>query len=284
MARVLGNPMGELRGKLAGSVYSRNRAGQFVRGYVHPAQANSQAQLDARASFGTASQLWRSLNSVNKQSYNNFAVAVYNPLTKTNTGQFTGQQTFIGINQSAQISQNKTIPGDFALTPGGASLAKTDIAFQAPLTAPALSVQPTVPANGSGLPIPLGVACLGLTTAGIMDLQLTFGATGVGIATGDLRDGNGKPFAVGVYCSDTVPFSGATPKNKWNKFLGNTPVPNFTTNLTAGLLTLYWDGGGNVWNNFKSAPQVGEWVLLTFIVIGADGTQATVGSAYQIVT
>jgi hypothetical protein len=59
MARVLGNPMGELRGKLAGSVYSRNRAGQFVRGYVHPAQANSQAQLDARASFGAASQTWK---------------------------------------------------------------------------------------------------------------------------------------------------------------------------------------------------------------------------------
>jgi hypothetical protein len=255
-----------------------------VRGYVHPAQANSQAQLDARASFGSSSQLWRTLNSVDKQSYNNFAIAVYNPLTKTNTGQFTGQQSFIALNQSAQTSQTKTIPGDFSLTAGGTPLAKTDIAFQALATAPANSVQPTVPANGSGLPIPLTVACGTLTSAGIMDLQLNFGITGAGIATGDLRDGNGKPIAIGVYCSDTVPFSGATPKNKWNKFLGNTPIPNFTTNLTAGLLTLYWEGGGNVWQNFKSAPQAGEWVMLTFIVIGADGTQATCNSVYKIVT
>jgi len=281
MGRILGNPFGEIRGKVGGTVFSRNRAGQFMRLYVHPAQANSIAQLNARASFGTASQTYSGIGGLDKQSWANFAIATYNPLTKTNTGQFTGQQAFIGINQSAQMSESKVLAGDWAYTPGGTALAKTDIHYQAPATAPTVSIKPTVKQDPSGLPMPLGVVCTSLNAYGNIKLQINFGITGAGILAGDMVDGNGNYFGIGVYCSDVVNFLDAKPKNKWMRFLGNTVVPNFTANLTAGTTNLYYESGTDTFADFKSFPILGDYVLLTFVSIGVDGTQATIASSYK---
>lgn len=284
MARVLGNPFGELRGKAGGSVFSRNRAGQFMRVYGKPAQANSDAQTSSRATFGMASQSYSALTTLSRSTYENFALNVYNPLRKTNIGQYTGQQAYIAQKQSVEQSIIQTILCDFEPLGGGTPHPYTDLGFSVGVTAPVQTVQPTVPPATGGVPLPLSFNVNSLTSIGVMDFDILFGLTGMGIAAGDLRDFNGKPFAIGFYLSDPLKNANSRPKNKWFQFAGNTPVPNFTTNLPAGTLGLSVPLFQINLTRFKSFLAVDNFVQVTCVQIGNDGTQATVGSQYVQVT
>lgn len=280
MARILANPFGELRGKAGGSVFSRNRAGQFMRVYVKPAQANSVQQLTARGNFGAQSQAYSTLGTTQKGSWANFATNVYNPLRKTNVGQYTAQQSYIAINTSVQSSASKIVTGTWCTL--GTTTAKpyTAIPFTTSYNAPNTSVQPTVQAATGLGAIPLN--CNNLVAANYHSLKfdLNFGATGVGILAGELVDGGGKAFTVGMYYSDPLKFNGSRPKNKWQNFVGNFEVPDFTTAFTGGELGVTLNMTDFDFSGWKRIPQSGDIFLVTFLAIGVDGTQATINSDY----
>lgn len=284
MARILGNPFGELRGKAGGSVFSRNRAGEFMRVYVKPAQANSVAQLTARASFGSASQLYRTRTPLTQQTWKDFALTTYNPLRRTNVGQYTGQQAFIAINQSAQMSQAKTLNTTWKLLGGGATQANTSNAYSCPSSAPGTTCIPQVFAASGGGTLPLLTDFLTFSLTTGLKVNLNFGATGIGKLAGQLTDANNKAFGVGFYMSDPVSFNNQRVKNKWYAFLGNTNQPTFTTPLVAGLLGLEMNCALPSITGYKSFPTAGQWVLMTAVQVGIDGTQATIGSQYIQVT
>ena len=280
MARVLGNPFGELRGKVGGIVFSRNRAGQFTRGYVKPAQANSVAQANARLNFGDASQQYSALTSFNKIQWQTFANAVYNPLRRTNIGQYNSQQAYIGIKQSAKMSQEKIITTVFEPLGGGAAHVYTGIDFTTSQSAPAFTVVGTVTGTGTAGPIPMFTSNIVLTAAGNLAFKLNFGTTGVGKAVGDLVDSNGKPFAVGFYASNPLKFDAQVPKNKYFMFLGNTNIPNFTTNLPDGTLGISVTNMQINYLDFKQWVVAGNWVVITALAIGSDGTQIRISEQY----
>jgi len=280
MARVLGNPFGELRGKVGGIVFSRNRAGQFTRGYVKPAQANSVAQANARLNFGDASQQYSALTSFNKIQWQTFANAVYNPLRKTNIGQYNSQQAYIGIKQSAKMSQEKIITTVFEPLGGGAAHVYTGIDFTTSQNAPAFTVVGTVTGTGTAGPIPMFTSNIVLPATGNMSFDLNFGTTGVGKLAGDFVDSNGKAFAVGFYLSEPLKFNGQSAKNKYFMFIGNTPIPNFTTNLPDGTLGVEVSNMQIAYQDFKQWVVPTQWVLVTSLAIGQDGTQVKISEEY----
>ena len=58
------------RGKINGSVASKNRSGAYVRTKVTPVNAQSTAQMQVRSNFATISALWRGLTDQNRASWN----------------------------------------------------------------------------------------------------------------------------------------------------------------------------------------------------------------------
>lgn len=60
----------EIRNKLNGSVFARNRGGAYIRNKVTPVNPKTQAQVLARARLSQFSQKWRSLTQAQRDAWN----------------------------------------------------------------------------------------------------------------------------------------------------------------------------------------------------------------------
>lgn len=60
----------DMRNKLNGSVFSKNRAGSYLRNKVTPVNAQTVAQTGARAKLTTYAQAWRALTEEQRQAWN----------------------------------------------------------------------------------------------------------------------------------------------------------------------------------------------------------------------
>lgn len=70
----------EIRNKLNGSVFARNRGGAYIRNKVTPVNPKTQAQVLARARLTQFSQRWRTLTEAQRSAWN----AATNAWAKTN--------------------------------------------------------------------------------------------------------------------------------------------------------------------------------------------------------
>lgn len=66
----------EMRNKLNGSVFSKNRAGNFLRNKVTPTNPQTFAQMQVRAVFGFVSQAWKGLTADQVAGWNSLASTV----------------------------------------------------------------------------------------------------------------------------------------------------------------------------------------------------------------
>lgn len=88
----------EMRNKLNGSVFSRNRGGAYLRNKVTPLNPQTAAQVEARSLLATFSQAWRALTQVQRDAWNS---AVSNWTTTDVFGDSvkpTGATLFIRLN------------------------------------------------------------------------------------------------------------------------------------------------------------------------------------------
>jgi hypothetical protein len=67
--KFLSSILSSASGSVAGSTYSRNASGAYIRNRSVPTNPNTLAQQAARASFGSASNVWRSLTAAQKQTF-----------------------------------------------------------------------------------------------------------------------------------------------------------------------------------------------------------------------
>lgn len=88
----------EMRGKLNGSVFSRNRGGAYLRTKVTPSNPQTPSQLGARSLLASLSQQWRTLTVVERAAWN--AVVENFPSVDVFGDQRipSGQQLFIRLN------------------------------------------------------------------------------------------------------------------------------------------------------------------------------------------
>lgn len=62
-------------GSVAGTTYSRNRYGQYIRTRATPVNPNTSAQSLVRSRFTTVAQAWRNLLAVSRQNWESYAIA-----------------------------------------------------------------------------------------------------------------------------------------------------------------------------------------------------------------
>lgn len=71
MAKIkFGSFVTDMRNKVGGTVYSKNRGGAYTKNKVSPAQPNTAAQTTARTRMTTYSQGWRSLTAAQQAAWN----------------------------------------------------------------------------------------------------------------------------------------------------------------------------------------------------------------------
>lgn len=72
MAKIkFGMMMTDARGKLGGQVFSKNRAGAYVRTKVTPSNPRTISQMESRSILGTLSAGWNALTDAQRASFNN---------------------------------------------------------------------------------------------------------------------------------------------------------------------------------------------------------------------
>lgn len=120
MALVKPSIAGELSGKIAGTVYARNRAGSYARSWAKPVNPNSPAQSDRRSSFGYTSSMWGMLTEAQRDEWNGYASL----LTRLNRfGESytpTGRQVYMEIGGNLMLIGNSPLmtPPGTTISPG----------------------------------------------------------------------------------------------------------------------------------------------------------------------
>ena len=96
------NLVNDIRGAVAGNVFSRNRSGAYVRGRTTPLNPQSPAQMAARSAFGALTQQWRNLTVAARAAWN-AAVEDYPYLNKLGQSRlYSGEQLYIKLNRNLQ--------------------------------------------------------------------------------------------------------------------------------------------------------------------------------------
>jgi hypothetical protein len=105
MAKVLFSGIAgvDIRNKLNGSVFSKNRAGAYIRTKVTPVNPQTDAQQAARNRLSTNSQAWRGLTETQRQGW--IDAAINFPYTDIygQTKTLSGQQLYVKLNSNLNL-------------------------------------------------------------------------------------------------------------------------------------------------------------------------------------
>ena len=90
--------VGQVSGRLGGSIFSHNRGGPYIRNGAIPVSSMSEYSLAVKAAFGAASQAWRSLTDDQRQAWKTWAGT--NPVTNRlgSSTVLQGNAAFVSLN------------------------------------------------------------------------------------------------------------------------------------------------------------------------------------------
>lgn len=97
-----GQIIAEARGSLAGTVFSRNTAGSYMRQKVSPVQPQTPAQLGVRALLTTTSQAWRGITAAQRLAWITVAETFTNINVFGDNVPLTGFGLFVKLNRDLQ--------------------------------------------------------------------------------------------------------------------------------------------------------------------------------------
>lgn len=148
MAKIkFGAMMVDARGKLGGHVFSKNRAGAYVRSKVTPSNPQTADQVAQRALLASASQSWRGLSEAERLAWNG---AVQNYATTNVFGDIVNPT---GATLHTRLNINVALVGGAALTTPPLPVGITS---PAGLTLTAAAGTPTFEVAWTGGAVPAG--------------------------------------------------------------------------------------------------------------------------------
>ena len=140
----------EIRGKLNGTVFSRNSSGAYVRNKVTPVNPNTPFQSNVRADFTTVAQDWRDLTVAERNAWNQGVVAF------SHTDIFGDNVPLSGFNLHQSLNLNLLAVGQAVITapplPGTVfNFTSASLAADFTLQTVTLTYAPAIPAGTSVL-------------------------------------------------------------------------------------------------------------------------------------
>jgi hypothetical protein len=285
MALVIGNPFGELKGRIGGTVFTKNKAGQIARVYRTPVSSRSQAQNIVRQSFQNVSKSWKNLIAPIGSYWQTFATSVYAPLKRTNHGQYSGYQAFVACQQAAANSNKWITPVSIVSDTSGGPLGLTQVPWSQFTNPEEVSIQPNL--HDTNLPAKnITIANVTISQVGAVVLRLQWipvGLTGLGGSI--FIDANSLPMGFIVYISDPISNPGNTPKHQFKQIICSTGHMLITTpNLNTSHYADFTFSANPLLTNSKQFPSTGHYVLLSVVNISPLGTQSLIGSRVTVIS
>lgn len=265
-----------LSGKRGGSVFSRNRAGAYVRQWVRPINPNTIAQQNARTNFGLSSNQYHSLSDPAKALWNAFS-AFYNPKGVTLPSSLSGFNVFIAMNNTAKNAHDNEWTYDVKKNGAGSPLAKTNNSFVQSSVAPSSQLISTYTYDAGIAPLLIlpGDVNIVYNASGSftfsIDLQANPSVTsGTGV-TNPLTDTNGQQYGFAFYMSKGVQQAHNFKANPEMQLLGS--ITNFELASAPTTITTYNISGSASINptNYQTTPNAGEIVQITMYQVGING-------------
>lgn len=124
-----GNVVVDMRGKIAGNVYSKNKGGAYSRVRVVPSNPQTSYQSDVRADFTTLSQGWRGLTDAQRLSWVQ-AVSNYARINRVGDAHnLSGNSLYVSLNKNlldVGIASNALAPAPQSVSSVAVSTAVAD--------------------------------------------------------------------------------------------------------------------------------------------------------------
>lgn len=237
MARVLGGSFGELRGKLGGQVFSRNRRGMYVRAYAVPVNPNTESQAIARNDFTSTVGGWHTLDDAQKNLWSTYAINYFSSKRLGNlSGAHSGINAFVSLRNTLLNASRKAIAlldldVDINGTPVTVLTRETIIL---PTLPPA---QPFQPIMARGDYAVAGVASASFSNLGVGSMSFNLNYTGGSgptptppspISTNLFEDANESNMGIAIFASN--------PLAQASQFVQN---PNLVLISSTGLISGY---------------------------------------------
>jgi hypothetical protein len=285
MAKIIGFTYGELRGKIGGTVFSRNKAGAYARARVTPVNPQTVRQQTARYSFGNNSILFQALSGSVKDCWETFARTHFNPLKGNSTGIYSGGNAFVALRSSVNQGNNyRLLP---TVTSGVTAVTATAIAYSLVSDPPAQPSSSTIIASDN-VAYPINVENIEVLSNG----NFKFSVVPQGVPAGSsatfdaLRNQESQLFGIGLYASNNLKFEGAKPNTALKINFGDTGVIN-SLETTTGAAPLPITNGlivesSSVVNkdNTRDFPCEGDYILVTPFIRTIDGAQKLMSPQY----
>lgn len=110
--------LGNISGKLAGSVFAFNKAGFYIRSFRSPVQPNTINQLTARGIFAASVSIWHSLDDMLKGRWNAFATSAFKAKHPVTGMIYSGYNAFVSLmNQASYLASKMASNPTEVLTP-----------------------------------------------------------------------------------------------------------------------------------------------------------------------
>lgn len=270
-----------LSGKLGGSVFSRNKAGYYVRRWANPTNPQTVAQERARALLGQASSSWHSLSNAEKGAWNTFANTEFKAKFGNKSGvMYSGFNAFTSL---VNVQRNMQDLGSFSTFE--APIAATFEPLIQSSTAPAGSMSAQIKDDtGANLSITLTSVAFSLT-GGTLQANLRFDR-----AIGGTGPSEVLPVFEDAVSNSKVGFvlSASLPGQQENQAL---PNPNFlilsateivdevTAWLSPASPTFILNMAPRDGTDFKNWYTVGDMVEFRMFIFNAKGQTQPIGSS-----
>jgi len=145
MAIFTPGPMvGQVSGRVGGTIFSRNRGGSYVRNGSLPSVVSSEKALNAKSYLSLASQAWVALTSAQRLSWNTWAAArtVTNRLGRSIS--LNGQNWYVGLNaRLLAAGESQIVIPPTAAAPAGVTISAFTVDAGAGDTEVAFAASPT---------------------------------------------------------------------------------------------------------------------------------------------
>ncbi len=109
----LGAALADIRGKVGGAIFSRNKGGAYMKAFTQPTNPRTNAQQERRALFGTLMSQWRNLSQAQRNSFINNAPNYPQTNKVGEVSILSGSQLYVKANMTllgAGLSQINFLP------------------------------------------------------------------------------------------------------------------------------------------------------------------------------
>lgn len=122
--------LGQLRGAISGTVFSRNKGGQYAKGKGVPTNGNTTRQQAMRGFLQTLSASWADLTAAEQTAWNGWADTHPREDALGQEYTITGHQAYVGLNSRlldcAEVAEDEPPTGGVPAAPTGVVVTFTD--------------------------------------------------------------------------------------------------------------------------------------------------------------